>query len=62
MIEGFLAWIAGRLPEDLPDAQGGAQLALTLVEGALVMDAVGHGDTADGAIAALARLSAPAKD
>jgi AcrR family transcriptional regulator len=59
VMESFLTWIAGRLPEDLPDPEGAAQLALTLVEGALVMDAVGHKATADGAIAALDRLPGP---
>ncbi|MGP1358633.1 TetR/AcrR family transcriptional regulator [Roseicyclus sp.] len=62
VMEGFLGWIAGRLPEHLPDPDGAARLALTLVEGVLVMDAVGHADTADGAIAALDTLARPAGD
>jgi AcrR family transcriptional regulator len=62
VMQGFLAWIGARLPEHLPDPDGAARLALTLVEGVLVMDAVGHAETADGAIAALGALGRPARD
>jgi hypothetical protein len=40
-----------------PRAHETARLVLTLIEGALVMDAVGHGGTTDRAVAALARLT-----
>jgi AcrR family transcriptional regulator len=54
IIDGFLDWIAHRLPEALPDKPGVAQLLLAVVEGSLVMDALGHGETGDRAIATFA--------
>ncbi|MCU4652918.1 TetR/AcrR family transcriptional regulator [Roseibacterium sp. SDUM158016] len=54
VIDGFLDFITGRLPEDTPAPEETARLALTLIEGVMVMDAIGHRDTADRAIAALA--------
>jgi AcrR family transcriptional regulator len=47
----YLDWLARRHPE----GERGASLALTLVEGALVMDAVGHEAVADAAGLALGR-------
>jgi AcrR family transcriptional regulator len=57
VIDGFLAWIEARLPEGLEDPAGTARLVLTLIEGTLVLDAVGHRAASDAAIAALARLT-----
>jgi AcrR family transcriptional regulator len=57
VIDGFLQWIEARLPEDLDAPAETARLVLTLIEGALVMDAVGHQATADRAIGALSRLA-----
>ena len=53
VIEGFLQWIEGRLPDHVVDRTSTARLALTLIEGILVMDAVGQSETADAAVAAL---------
>lgn len=47
IIEGFLAWISARLPEDDPDPAEGAAMILTLIEGSLVMDSVGRTDVAE---------------
>ncbi len=57
VIEGFLAWIEERLPDGLDAPAEQARLALTLIEGTLVMDAVGHASTTDRAVAAFARLT-----
>jgi AcrR family transcriptional regulator len=56
VIDGFLAWVEARLPEGLAEPGEAARLVLTLIEGTLVMDAVGHHSTTDRAIAALPRL------
>jgi AcrR family transcriptional regulator len=57
VIDRFLGWIEARLPEDLDAPAETARLALTLIEGTLVMDAIGHDATTDRAVAALARLT-----
>lgn len=57
VIEGFLSWIEARLPDGLEDRAATARLALTLIEGTLVMDAVGREETTDRAIAAFSRLT-----
>lgn len=49
IIDAFLAWVAARHPE----GAARAPFLLTLIEGILVMDAVGQPKTADAAIAAL---------
>ena len=49
VIDGFLAWIALRHP----DGAEGAPFALTLIEGVLVMNAVGRSATADTAVSRL---------
>ncbi len=51
IIDSFVAWLALRHP----DGSDGAPFALTLIEGILVMDAVGQTATADAAIARLAQ-------
>lgn len=56
VIDGFVRWLEGRLPDGIRDPQGTARMALTLIEGVLVMDAVGRGDIADRAVAALSLL------
>lgn len=48
VIEGYLDWVAARIPKGKE-----AGLALALVEGTLVLDAVGQSAAADAAIAAL---------
>ena len=50
MIGGFLEWLEERLPEGLADPRAIAGLALTMIEGVMVMDAVGQTDVADRAL------------
>jgi AcrR family transcriptional regulator len=57
VIDAFIDWIAARLPEGLPDGAGTARLVLTLIEGTLVLDAVGQDAASDAAVAALAALA-----
>ncbi len=51
IIDGFVAWVAARLPEGEQNPDRAARALLTVLEGTMVMDAVGHGDAADAAIA-----------
>ncbi|WP_296715914.1 TetR/AcrR family transcriptional regulator [Erythrobacter sp.] len=46
MMTRQLAWLEGQMPEDDPDPAGGARYLMTLIEGALMLSAVGHGETA----------------
>ena len=47
-----LAWLEGQMPEDDPDPAGGARYIMTLLEGTLMLETVGHGETArKGAVA-----------
>jgi AcrR family transcriptional regulator len=57
VIDGFLLWIEARLPDGLEAPSEAARLLLTLIEGTLIMDAVGHEETADRAVAAFASLA-----
>ena len=50
MIAGFLDWLEQRLPEGVAEPRAIAGLALTMIEGVMVMDAVGQGDVADQAL------------
>ncbi|MEX3014255.1 TetR/AcrR family transcriptional regulator [Gymnodinialimonas hymeniacidonis] len=49
IITGFTAWVMKRLPEG--EGEATARALLTVLEGTLVMDAVGHSEAADAAIA-----------
>ncbi len=49
IIAGFTEWVLKRLPEG--EDEDTARALLTVLEGTLVMDAVGHSDAADAAIA-----------
>jgi AcrR family transcriptional regulator len=52
MVDTLLAWLEGQMPEGDPDPRGGARFLLTLIEGTLMLAAVGHGETArDGLLA-----------
>lgn len=52
MMGELLAWLEGQMPAGDPDPQGGARYLLTLIEGALMLAAIGHGETArDGLLA-----------
>ncbi len=46
MMAQQLAWLEQHMPADDPDPAGGARYLLTVIEGALMLAAVGHGDTA----------------
>jgi AcrR family transcriptional regulator len=56
----FLDWLVRRQPPGTAEARGTAAAVLTLVEGALVMEAAGRRATAEEALARLAALMAPA--
>ncbi len=46
MMERQLAWLETQMPVDDPDPMGGARYLLTLIEGTLMLGAVGHARTA----------------
>lgn len=60
IIDGFIPWLTERLPADTPSREETAHMALTLIEGTLVMDAVDRSDIADRAVEALVLLDARA--
>lgn len=51
ILDGFLAWLESRLPDDQPDRRRTAAALLTFIEGTVVMDAVGSGAVADDGLA-----------
>ena len=53
---GFRDWVIQRLPLDEPAPHRSAALVLTLIEGLIVMDAVGQPDIADHAVERLVEL------
>lgn len=46
MMTRQLAWLEAQMPEGDPDPAGGARYLMTLIEGALMLGTVGHGETA----------------
>lgn len=46
MTQQLLGWLEGQMPADDPDPAGGARFLLTVIEGTLMLAAVGHGETA----------------
>lgn len=46
MVEQLLSWLEGQMPADDPDPAGGARYLLTLIEGTMMLVALGHGATA----------------
>ena len=46
MMGELLAWLEGQMPPGDPDPAGGARYLLTLIEGSLMLAAIGHGETA----------------
>lgn len=46
MMAELLGWLQGQMPEGDPDPAGGARYLLTLIEGTLMLAAIGHEDTA----------------
>lgn len=52
MMGELLGWLEGQMPEGDPDPAGGARYLLTLIEGTLMLAAIGHDSTArDGLLA-----------
>lgn len=52
MMAELLGWLEGHMPEGDPDPAGGARYLLTLIEGTMMLDAIGHEATArDGLLA-----------
>ena len=60
MMAELLGWLEGQMPEGDPDPAGGARYLLTLIEGTLMLDAIGHADTARAGIAAGLLAARPA--
>jgi len=52
IIDELLAWLEGQMPADDPDPAGGARYLLTLIEGAMMLAAVGHARTAHAGLMA----------
>ncbi len=46
MMDELLSWLETQMPADDPDPHGGACYLLTLIEGTLMLSAIGHGATA----------------
>ena len=46
MMDVLLGWLEGQMPTGDPDPEGGARYLLTLIEGTLMLAAIGHEDTA----------------
>jgi AcrR family transcriptional regulator len=46
MVEQLHAWLEGQMPPGDPDPKGGASYLLTVIEGTLMLAALGHEDTA----------------
>lgn len=46
MVGQLLVWLEGHMPAGDPDPAGGARYLLTMIEGAMMLAAVGHADTA----------------
>jgi AcrR family transcriptional regulator len=58
MMDELLGWLETRMPAGDPDPRGGARYLLTLIEGTLMLAAIGHESTArDGLLAS--GLTAP---
>ena len=53
MMDSQLAWFEAHMPLDDPDPKGGARLVATMVEGALMFDALGLAETGEAGLAAL---------
>lgn len=46
MVEQLHAWLEGQMPAGDPDPKGGASYLLTVIEGTMMLAALGHEDTA----------------
>lgn len=52
MMGELLCWLEGQMPTGDPDPKGEACYLITLIEGTLMLDAIGHADTARAGVAA----------
>ena len=50
IVQGFVDWLARRMPEDVSSPEAAAQAMLTVIEGVHVMDAVGQETVASAAV------------
>ena len=50
IIDGFVDWIKKRLPEGEAEPERTARAMLTMIDGVLLMDAVGHAEMSDAVI------------
>lgn len=62
MITNQLAFFEQQMPDGDPDPAGGARYLLTLLEGTLMLQTVGHGDTANEGLRASKLASDPTTD
>lgn len=53
MVEVLLRWIEDHLPAGDPNPQGGAREVLAVIEGAMMLRAIGRGDIGEAGLAAL---------
>jgi len=53
LIEGFLAWIEGRLSEDTPDKRAAAAMILAFIDGLTLLDIASGRETSDAAVSIL---------
>jgi AcrR family transcriptional regulator len=60
MMAELLGWLEGQMPADDPDPSGGARYLLTLIEGTLMLAAIGHEDTANAGLRAGLLAGGPA--
>jgi AcrR family transcriptional regulator len=60
MMADLLAWLEGQMPAGDPDPAGGARYLLTLIEGTLMLAAIGHEDTARAGLQAGLLAGGPA--
>ena len=59
IMDRLLQWVVDHLPADDPDPQGAARMALTYIEGAQMLRAVGRGDIPAQGLASLAGAPHP---
>lgn len=60
MMAELLGWLEGQMPAGDPDPAGGARYLLTLIEGTLMLAAIGHEDTANAGLRAGLLAGGPA--
>ncbi len=60
MMGELLGWLEGQMPSGDPDPAGGARYLLTLIEGTLMLAAIGHEDTANAGLRAGLLAGGPA--